>query len=109
MANEEYTYSLSPLTASFTRYRNTCVLTPPIKLALAIDLPLPGYALLETKGRKSGTFPTATTGNHLGGRQRRAASHCPRLSMGTSRGGGDPQSVEGRATTRMEFVSQNEY
>jgi deazaflavin-dependent oxidoreductase (nitroreductase family) len=30
------------------------LLNPPIKLALAIGLPLPGYALLETKGRKSG-------------------------------------------------------
>ena len=27
---------------------------PPIKLALAMGLPLPGYALLETKGRKTG-------------------------------------------------------
>ena|SRR5215469_11498886 len=30
------------------------VLNPPIRLALAIGLPLPGYALLETKGRKTG-------------------------------------------------------
>ena len=30
------------------------VLNPPIKLALALGLPLPGYALLETKGRKTG-------------------------------------------------------
>ena len=29
-------------------------LNPPIKLALTIGLPLPGYALLETKGRKTG-------------------------------------------------------
>ena len=29
------------------------VLNPPIKLALAVGLPLPGYALL-TKGRKTG-------------------------------------------------------
>src|SRR5215471_3002283 len=29
-------------------------LNPPIKLALAVGLPLPGYALLETKGRKTG-------------------------------------------------------
>jgi len=27
---------------------------PPIKVALAVGLPLPGYALLETKGRKTG-------------------------------------------------------
>jgi len=30
------------------------VLNPPIKLALAVGLPLPGYALLETRGRKTG-------------------------------------------------------
>jgi deazaflavin-dependent oxidoreductase (nitroreductase family) len=30
------------------------LLNPPIKLALAIGLPLPGYALLETKGRRIG-------------------------------------------------------
>jgi deazaflavin-dependent oxidoreductase (nitroreductase family) len=30
------------------------VLNPPIKIALAVGLPLPGYALLETKGRKTG-------------------------------------------------------
>jgi len=30
------------------------VVNPPIKLALAVGLPLPGYALLETKGRKTG-------------------------------------------------------
>jgi len=29
------------------------LLNPPIKLALAVGLPLPGYALLETKGRKT--------------------------------------------------------
>ena len=31
-----------------------CLLKPSIKLALAAGLPLPGYALLETKGRKTG-------------------------------------------------------
>src|SRR5579864_1486690 len=30
------------------------LLNPPIKLALAVGLPLPGYALLETIGRKTG-------------------------------------------------------
>jgi deazaflavin-dependent oxidoreductase (nitroreductase family) len=30
------------------------LLNPPIKLALVAGLPLPGYALLETKGRKTG-------------------------------------------------------
>ena len=29
-------------------------LNPPIKVALALGLPLPGYALLETRGRKTG-------------------------------------------------------
>jgi len=37
------------------------VLNPPIKLALAVGLPLPGYALLETKGRKTGK-PRRTPG-----------------------------------------------
>ena len=30
------------------------MLNPPIKMALAVGLPLPGYVLLETKGRKTG-------------------------------------------------------
>ena len=30
------------------------LLNPPTKLALAVGLPLPGYAFLETKGRKTG-------------------------------------------------------
>ena len=30
------------------------ILNPPIRLALAVGLPLPGCALLETKGRKTG-------------------------------------------------------
>jgi hypothetical protein len=30
------------------------LLNPPIKLAIATGLPLPGYAMLETKGRKTG-------------------------------------------------------
>ena len=30
------------------------VLNPPIKLALGVGVPLPGYALLETRGRKTG-------------------------------------------------------
>jgi hypothetical protein len=34
------------------------VLNPPIKLALLVELPLPGYALLETKGRKTGKSRT---------------------------------------------------
>ena len=30
------------------------LLNPPIKLMLAVGVPLPGYALLETRGRKTG-------------------------------------------------------
>src|SRR5580700_10362481 len=30
------------------------LLNPPIKLALSVGVPLPGYALLETRGRKTG-------------------------------------------------------
>jgi deazaflavin-dependent oxidoreductase (nitroreductase family) len=30
------------------------LLNPPIKLALGLSLPMPGYALLETRGRKTG-------------------------------------------------------
>jgi deazaflavin-dependent oxidoreductase (nitroreductase family) len=30
------------------------LLNPPIKLMLAVGVPLPGYAMLETKGRKTG-------------------------------------------------------
>ncbi len=30
------------------------LLNPPIKLVLAVGVPSPGYALLETKGRKTG-------------------------------------------------------
>jgi F420H(2)-dependent quinone reductase len=30
------------------------LLNPPIKLMLAFGVPLPGYALLETRGRKTG-------------------------------------------------------
>ena len=36
------------------------VLNPPIRLALAMGLPLPGYALLETKGRKRETTAHAS-------------------------------------------------
>jgi deazaflavin-dependent oxidoreductase (nitroreductase family) len=38
-------------------------LNPPIKLALAMGLPLPGYALLETKGRKTGKPRRTPVGN----------------------------------------------
>jgi hypothetical protein len=38
------------------------VLNPPIKLALVVGLPLPGYALLETKGRKEDGEATAHSG-----------------------------------------------
>lgn len=45
------------------------VLNPPIKLALATGLPLPGYALLETKGRKTGKPRRTPVGDGLIGNQ----------------------------------------
>jgi len=39
------------------------LLNPPIKLALAIGLPRPGYALLETKGRKTGKLRRTPVGD----------------------------------------------
>jgi deazaflavin-dependent oxidoreductase (nitroreductase family) len=39
------------------------LLNPPIKLALAIGLPLPGYALLETTGRKTGKLRRTPVGD----------------------------------------------
>ena len=42
---------------------------PPIKLALAIGLPLPGYALLETKGRKTAKPRRTPVGNGRVGNQ----------------------------------------
>ena len=38
-------------------------LNPPIKIALAIGVPLPGYALLETTGLKSGKSRRTPVGN----------------------------------------------
>ena len=45
------------------------LLNPPIKLALAIGLPLPGYAFLETKGRKSGKARRTPVGDGRVGNQ----------------------------------------
>ena len=43
------------------------VLNPPIKLALAVGLPLPGYAILETIGRKTGKPRRTPVGDgHIG-------------------------------------------
>jgi deazaflavin-dependent oxidoreductase (nitroreductase family) len=43
------------------------LLNPPIKFALLIGLPLPGYALLETKGRKTGKPRRTPVGDgHIG-------------------------------------------
>lgn len=43
------------------------LLNPPIKLALAVGLPLPGYALLETLGRKTGKPRRTPVGDgHIG-------------------------------------------
>jgi deazaflavin-dependent oxidoreductase (nitroreductase family) len=45
------------------------LLNPPIKLALAIGLALPGYALLETKGRKTGKPRRKPVGDGQSGKQ----------------------------------------
>ena len=45
------------------------LLNPPIKLALAMGVPLPGYALLETKGRKTGKGRRTPVGNGRVGNQ----------------------------------------
>ena len=45
------------------------VLNPPIKLMLAVGVPLPGYALLETKGRKTGKPRRTPVGNGRVGNQ----------------------------------------
>ena len=44
-------------------------LNPPIKVALAMGLPLPGYALLETKGRKTGKARRTPVGDGRVGNQ----------------------------------------
>ena len=49
---------------------------PPIKLALALGLPLPGYALLETTGRKSGKRRRTPVGDgHIGNQFWLVAEH----------------------------------
>jgi deazaflavin-dependent oxidoreductase (nitroreductase family) len=45
------------------------VLNPPIKLALALGVPLPGYAFLETKGRKTGKSRRTPVGDGKIGNQ----------------------------------------
>jgi deazaflavin-dependent oxidoreductase (nitroreductase family) len=45
------------------------LLNPPIKLALALSLPLPGYALLETRGRKTGKLRRTPVGDGRIGNQ----------------------------------------
>ena len=45
------------------------LLNPPIKLALAVSLPLPGSALLETKGRKTGKARRTPVGDGRIGNQ----------------------------------------
>jgi deazaflavin-dependent oxidoreductase (nitroreductase family) len=42
---------------------------PPIKLALGVGLPLPGYALLETTGRKTGKMRRTPVGDGRIGNQ----------------------------------------
>ena len=49
---------------------------PPIKLSLAMGLPLPGYALLETKGRKTGKPRRTPVGDgHIGNQFWLGAEH----------------------------------
>ena len=45
------------------------VFNPPIKLALGMGLPIPGYALLETTGRKTGKTRRTPVGNGRIGNQ----------------------------------------
>jgi len=45
------------------------LLNPPIKVALALSLPLPGYALLETTGRKTGKPRRTPVGDGQIGKQ----------------------------------------
>ena len=45
------------------------LLNPPIKLMLAVGVPLLGYALLETKGRKTGKPRRTPVGNGCVGNQ----------------------------------------
>src|SRR6478736_4690320 len=52
------------------------LLIPPIKFALGIGLPLPGYALLETKGRKTGKPRRTPVGDgHIGNQFWLVAEH----------------------------------
>jgi deazaflavin-dependent oxidoreductase (nitroreductase family) len=52
------------------------LLNPPIKVALAMGLPLPGYALLETIGRKSGKSRRTPVGDgHIGNQFWLVAEH----------------------------------
>src|SRR5215472_10750506 len=45
------------------------LLNPPIKLMLALGVPLPGYAFLETKGRKTGKSRRTPVGDGRVGNQ----------------------------------------
>jgi len=45
------------------------LLNPPIKVALTWGVPLPGYALLETKGRKTGKSRRTPVGDGKIGNQ----------------------------------------
>jgi len=52
------------------------VLNPPIKLLFAIGIVLPGYALLETTGRKTGKARSSPVGDaHIGNRFWIVAEH----------------------------------
>ena len=51
------------------RFLQKYFLNPPIKLLFAIGIAPPGYALLETTGRRSGKSRRTPVGNGLVGRQ----------------------------------------
>ena len=52
------------------------VLNPPIKLVLALGLPLPGYALLESRGQKTGKPRRTPVGDgHIGNQFWLVAEH----------------------------------
>lgn len=55
--------------ASHCSHASEILLNPPIKLALAMGLPLPGYSLLETTGRKSGKSRRTPVGDGRIGKQ----------------------------------------
>jgi F420H(2)-dependent quinone reductase len=70
-------------------------LNPPIKLALATGLPLPGYALLETKGRKTGKARRTPVGDgRIGKVFWLVSEHGMRAGVISQEHPADPYSIE---------------